>query len=104
MRLRRTFVGVEAFVGVQVRLRAVVIVLIGALSSGCAAGGYNTGSLHRRLVNAGLRPAQATCVIDKMVDRFGDARLNARADPISAEIAAERRLLRACGVVATPPR
>jgi hypothetical protein len=103
MRLRRKFVGVKAFVGVQGRVRTVVIVLIAALSSGCAAGGYNRGSLHRRLVRAGLRPAQATCVIDKMVHGFGDTRLNARADPISAEINAERALLRKCGVFATPP-
>ena len=102
MRLRRNFVGVKAFVGVQGRVRTVVIVLIAALSSGCAAGGYNRGSLQRRLVRAGLRPAQATCVIDKMVHRFGDTRLNAHADPIAEEIARERELLRACGVVTTP--
>ena len=102
MRLRRTFVGVKAFVGVQVRVRAVVIVLIGALSSGCAAGGYNTGSLHRRLVRAGLRPAQATCVIDKMVHGFADVRLNAHATPDADEITAERALLRSCGVVPKP--
>jgi hypothetical protein len=104
MRLRRTFVGVKAFVGVRGRVRTVVIVLIAALSSGCAAGGYNAGSLHRRLVHAGLQPAQATCVIDKMVERFGDAQLNARAAPIAAEIRAERTLLRACGVAAKSPR
>jgi hypothetical protein len=103
MRLRRTFVGVKAFVGVKVRVRTVVIVLIAALPSGCAAGGYNAGSLHRRLVHAGLQPAQATCVIDKMVKRFGDAQLNVRTAPIEAEIRAERTLLRACGVVTKPP-
>jgi hypothetical protein len=94
---------VKAFVGVKVRLRTVVIVLIGALSSGCAAGGYNTDSLHRRLVHAGLRPAQATCVLDKMVYRFGEAQLSVRTTPIPAEIRAERTLLRVCGVVAKPP-
>ena len=75
-----------------------MIVLIGALASGCAAGGYNADSLHDRLVNAGLRPAQATCVIDAMVDEFGDDQLNARTDPIAAEIRAERKVLTKCGV------
>ena len=98
MRLRRTFVGVKAFVGVQGGVRAGLIVLIAALSTGCSVGGYNAGSLHSRLVRAGLEPAQATCVIDAMVFRFGDARLNAHADAIAAEIAAERTLLRKCGV------
>ena len=104
MRLRRTFVGVKAFVGVQGGGRAGLIVLIAALSTGCSAGGYNAGSLHNRLVRAGLEPAQATCVIDAMVDRFGDNRLNARADPIAAEIRVERALLRTCGVGANPRR
>jgi len=73
-----------------------VIVLIGALASGCAAGGYDADSLHDRLVRAGLRPAQATCVIDGMVGKFGDDRLNARAEPIAAEIDAERKLVESC--------
>ena len=104
MRLRRTFVGVKAFVGVQGGVRAGLIVLIAALSAGCSAGGYNAGSLHNRLMRAGLDPAQATCVINAMVDRFGDNRLNARADPIAAEVSAERALLRKCGVGANPRR
>ena len=104
MRLRRTFVGVKAFVGVQSGVRAGSIVLIAALSTGCSAGGYNADSLRNRLVRAGLEPAQATCVIGAMVDRFGDERLNARTDPIAAEIRVERALLRKCGVGANPRR
>jgi hypothetical protein len=110
MRLRRTFagvksfVGMKAFVGVRGGVRAGLIVLIAALSTGCSAGGYNAGSLHDRLVRAGLEPAQATCVIDAMVDRFGDNRLNARAEPIAAEVGVERALLRRCGVGAKPRR
>jgi len=80
-----------------------VIVLIGALASGCAAGGYNADSLHNRLVNAGLRPSQATCVINEMVRKFGKDQLNVRKDPIPAEIQAERMVLRKCGAT-TPPR
>jgi hypothetical protein len=80
-----------------------VIVLISVLTAGCAAGGYNADSLHDRLVRAGLRPAQATCVINGMVRRFGD-RLNARTDPIAAEINAERKVLRTCHVGTTPRR
>ena len=75
-----------------------MIVLTGALASGCAAGGYNADSLHNRLVRSGLRPAQATCVIKEMVKTFGAAQLNARTDPIAAEIRAERKLLRKCEV------
>lgn len=93
-----------AFVGLQGRVGLVGIVLIGALTAGCAAGGYNAGSLRNRLEKAGLRPAQASCVINKMVDRFGDAELNARIQPIAAETRVERELLRKCGVAPTPPR
>jgi len=82
-----------------------VIVLIGLLASGCAAGGYNADSLHKRLVKAGLRPAQATCVINAMVDKFGTQQLNARTRPIAAEIRAERAVLAKCDVtVSTTPR
>jgi hypothetical protein len=73
-----------------------VIVLIAVLASACAAGGYDADSLHDRLVRAGMRPAQATCVIDAMVDKFGEDPLNARVDPIAAEIRAERVILRRC--------
>jgi hypothetical protein len=75
-----------------------VIVLTALLASGCAAGGYNTDSLHDRLVDAGVPPARATCVIDAMVDEFGHDQLNARTAPIAAEINAERELLRKCKV------
>jgi hypothetical protein len=82
-----------------------VIVLIGVLASGCAAGGYNANSLHNRLVKAGLRPAQATCVVDSMVHKFGTQQLNARTHPIAAEIRAERTVMAKCGVtVSTTPR
>ena len=80
-----------------------MIVLIAVLASGCAAGGYDADSLHDRLVRAGLRPAQATCVIDEMVRKFDD-QLNARKDPIAAEIRAERKLLEKCGVSTQPRR
>jgi hypothetical protein len=73
-----------------------VIVLIAVLTSACAAGGYDADSLHDRLVRAGMRPAQATCVIDAMVDKFGDDALNARVAPIAAELREERKLIRAC--------
>ena len=75
-----------------------LIVLIVGLASGCAAGGYNAGSLHDRLVKAGLRPTQASCVIDAMVNTFGEDQLNARTAPIAAELRTERRLLRKCKV------
>jgi hypothetical protein len=91
---------VKAFPGVKARARAVLIVLTVFLASGCAAGGYNADSLHDRLVEAGVRPARATCVIDAMVDKFGHDQLNARTAPIAAEINAERKLLRKCKVAA----
>ena len=78
-----------------------MIVLIAVFASGCAAGGYNTDSLHDRLVRAGLPTSQATCVISAMVDKFGDNQLNARTAPIAAEIQAEKVLLRRCRGVAT---
>ena len=86
------------------RVHVAGIVLIGALTAGCAAGGYDAGSLRNQLEKAGLRPAQASCLLDRMVGRFGDNELNAHVVPIAAEISVERELLRRCGVVVTPPR
>jgi hypothetical protein len=73
-----------------------VIVLIAVLTSACAAGGYDADSLHDRLVKGGMPPAQASCVIDAMVDKFGEDPLNARVEPIAAELRAERVILRQC--------
>jgi hypothetical protein len=89
--------------GVKARARAVVIVLIVGLSSGCAAGGYNADSLRDRLVKAGLRPTQASCVINAMVRKFGADQLNARTAPIAAELRTERTLLRTCKVAINNP-
>jgi hypothetical protein len=87
---------VIGILGGKARARAAVIVLIAVLASGCAAGGYNPDSLHDRLVRAGLPTSQATCVINAMVDKFGDNQLNARTAPIAAEVQAEKVLLRTC--------
>jgi hypothetical protein len=81
-----------------------VIVLSAAVITGCAAGSPTKSSLERRLVGVGLKPAQATCVLDKMTAKFGPASLTARADPIAAETRAEKVLLRACGVSTSSPR
>jgi hypothetical protein len=78
--------------------RAGLIVAIGALCSACAAGGYDAGAVRRHLVKAGLSQEAADCVVLHMGPRFGDERLGARADPTAAEIAAERALMRTCGV------
>ena len=78
--------------------RAGLIVAISALCAACAAGGYDAGAVRRHLVEAGLSPEAADCVVLRMGPRFGDERLAARADPTAAEIAAERALMRSCGV------
>ena len=103
MPLGRTFVFV-VISGVTSRVSVALIVLIVTVSSGCAAGGYSTGSLHRRLEKAGLTSRQATCVLDRMVDRFGQDQLNARTRPILAEVRAERTLLHSCRVEVSRPR
>ena len=103
MRLGPSLSGM-ALLGVTARVRVAVIVLIVALSSGCAAGGSSTGSLHRRLEKAGLTSRQATCVLNRMVDRFGQNQLDARTEPILAEVRAERTLLRTCRVELSRPR
>jgi len=82
--------------------RAAPIVAIAALCAACAASGYDAGSVRRHLVAAGVSPAAADCVVLHMGPRFGEARLGARAAPSAKELAAERALLRACGV--TLPR
>jgi hypothetical protein len=98
MRLGRTF-GL-----VKVGAAVVASVVIGGLLSGCAAGGYNAGSLEHRLEKAGLSSQQATCVLDRMVAKFGETELNARTEPIAEEIRTERMFLRGCGVRATSRR
>jgi len=95
---------VQAFAGVRWFASALLIVLIATFASGCAAGGYSRGSLRSRLEHAGLKPAQAKCVVDKMVDKFGDDNLNAHTTPNAAEANLERTLLRKCGIVVSPPR
>ncbi len=80
------------------RVRVVSIVLTGALASGCAAGGYNAGSLRSRLVRAGVPAKQASCVLDSMNKEFLSDRLDAHADVTGAEITTERRIVRACGL------
>jgi hypothetical protein len=75
-----------------------MIVLIATCVTGCAASGYTAGGLKSHLVHAGLSPAAATCVVDRMGPRIGDTRLGARANPTAAEVQAERVLLKACGV------
>jgi hypothetical protein len=86
------------------RLSVATIVLSAALATGCAAGGPDKTTLETRLVQAGVKPKQAACVLDKMVDKFGPASLTARAAPIAAETRAETALLRACGVATSPRR
>ena len=78
--------------------RAATIVLIVAATAGCAATGYSTGAARRHLESAGLTAAQASCVAGRMGPEFGDSRLGARAEPSAAERAAERALMRECGV------
>ena len=78
--------------------RAVLIVAISALCAACAASGYDAGAVRRHLVEAGVSPEAADCVVLHMGPRIGDERLGARADPTAAEIAAERALMRTCGV------
>ena len=78
--------------------RAALIVAIAALCAACALSGYDAGAVRRHLIDAGLSPAAADCVVLHMGPRFGDDRLGARATPSAAELAAERALMRACGV------
>ena len=72
------------------------MVLMVFLASGCAAGGYSARSLHDRLVRAGLPSAEATCVVNAMIDTFGHDQLNARTAPIAAELQVQHVLLRTC--------
>jgi len=78
--------------------RAGLIVVIGMLLSACAASGYDAGGVRRHLVDAGVSPRAADCVVLRMGPRFGDERLGARAEPSAKEVEAERVLLRTCGV------
>ncbi|HTD49319.1 MAG TPA: hypothetical protein VK771_01885, partial [Acidimicrobiia bacterium] len=73
-----------AFPAVKVFLRVATIVLIALSVSGCAAGGYSPATLRAHLIDVGLTPHAAACVVDHMGPRFGDARLGARTVPTAA--------------------
>jgi hypothetical protein len=79
--------------------RAAVIVAIGALLAGCAAGGYDTGATRRHLIDAGVSPEAADCVVLHMGPRFGDERLGAHIDASSREREAMRELLETCNAL-----
>jgi hypothetical protein len=76
--------------------RAAVIVAIGVLLTGCAAGGYDTGTTRRHLVDAGVSPEAADCMVLHMGPRFGDERLGANIDATSREREVMRELLETC--------
>jgi hypothetical protein len=78
--------------------RAGLIVLIGSLATGCAAGTYDPNKLERRLESTGVAPTAAKCVVEKMTDKFGERRLGGRDQVSALELDAERALLRQCGV------
>ena len=61
-------------------------------------GGYAPNSLQRRLVSAGLSPAEAKCVVKGMTAAFGEERLGGRAEPTADELKVQRALVRRCGV------
>jgi hypothetical protein len=79
--------------------RAAVIVAIGTLLAGCAASGYNADATRRHLVDAGVSPEAADCVVLHMGPRFGDDRLGAHIDVTSSEREAMRELLRTCNAL-----
>ena len=79
-------------------LRLGAIVLIGMFASGCTAGGYAPGTLQSGLVEAGVAPTAAKCVIQGMTEKFGTQILGARVDPSVQEVDAERVILRRCRV------
>jgi len=78
--------------------RAGLIVVIGMLLSACAASGYDAGGVRRHLVDAGVSPRAADCVVLRMGPVFGDERLGAHTEVNDSEVAAMRKLLRRCGV------
>lgn len=81
-------------------MRAGLIVLMATAVAGCAAGSYDPSSLERRLESTGVTPAAAKCVVEKMTHKFGEPRLGGRDDVSREELAAERVVLRQCGVKA----
>ena len=76
--------------------RAALIVAIGALLTGCAAGSYNADATRSHLVDAGISQKAADCVVLGMVPRFGEERLGAHTEATSAERKAMRELLASC--------
>jgi hypothetical protein len=79
-------------------LRVGTIVLIGMLCSGCAMPGYDSSAAQKHLVAAGVAPATARCVVERMTAKFGANQLSGRVDPTALELRVERTVLSKCGV------
>lgn len=59
--------------------------LVAAVAAGCASPGYDPASLRADLVEAGLSPDEARCVVREVERRIGVERLGAREEPAPDE-------------------
>ncbi len=80
----------------KIGLRLGAIVLIGTFAGGCAAGGYEPASLKRELVEVGVTPEVADCVVEGMTKKFGPNILGGRVEPTAEERNAQRKIISAC--------
>jgi hypothetical protein len=83
---------------VRARRRAWPIVLIALLAAGCATSGYDAGSLRSRLVDAGVDPARAGCLVTRLEHRLGPQALGSHARARPSDVALVRTLERQCRV------
>ena len=75
--------------------------LVGVAGTACANPGYDGSSTRRELVDAGLTPTQATCVVGAMERRFGAQRLDAHDVLKASERERFAAILEACDVGVT---
>ena len=80
-----------------------LVVLGGVLAPGCASDGYTEASTEAKLIDAGLTPEEADCVVDGREKRIGANRLGGRDEPSASQRERMTQILEQCGVATTTP-
>jgi hypothetical protein len=84
--------------------RALIAVAVSALlAAGCASSGFDADSLRDDLVDTGMSPDEATCVVEGMQDHFSPQQLGAHVDANDEQRAAQRRIMAECEVSPRSP-
>ena len=81
----------------DVRVRALALLVAGGLlATACAGEGYRASNVQRELVKAGLTARQASCVTDRLEDKYDPRQLGSYSSPTQQEINTTTAAIAAC--------